>query len=71
MIKSIKARIYFYKSMLHEVLETLVSICLYLEYDGHHCRNPYARYMGSHATVLKGYAENLRAELAKAGGRNE
>lgn len=66
MIKAIKSRIYFYKSMLHEVLETLVSICLYLEFDGHHCRNPYARYMGSHAKVLKEFSEKLKEELVKA-----
>ena len=65
MIKAVKASIYFYKSMLHEILETLISICLYLEFDGHHCKNPYARYMGGHATVVKGFAENLRVELTK------
>ena len=68
MIKRIKR--YFYlrrirKEMQVEVLETLATICLYLEAEGRYGHNPKARYMGMHFKSLKQYSEILREEIAK------
>lgn len=46
-----------------EVLETLATICLYLDFDGHFSRNHYAEHMRSHFEVLKKHTDILRKEL--------
>lgn len=51
------------KRMMHEVLETLASICLWLDYMGRHYHNPYTRHMKSHFDGLKHYSEILRKEI--------
>lgn len=53
----------------HEILETLCTICLYIEHDGHFCHNPYSRYMGSHFTELKSLSNRLREEVLKNGSK--
>jgi len=47
----------------HEILETLCTICLYLEYEGHFDRNPYCKHMGSHFKRLKELSEQVREEV--------
>ena len=47
----------------HEVLETLCTICLYLEHEGRFNRNPYCKHMGSHFNRLKELSEQVREEV--------
>lgn len=61
MFKKVKLKIRFYKCLLVEVIETLCSICLYLECERNY-RNPYQRFMRSHFEQLKKYSEIIRAE---------
>ena len=63
MIKKAKAKVRFYKSLLFEVIETLCSICLYLESDGRFRHNPKSQYMRGHFDALKGYSEEIRNEI--------
>ena len=66
-MKKIKRKILFYKALLVEVLETLCSICLYLDYEGkfNRFRNPRAEYMQSHFEQLKQASAVLRKELSE------
>ena len=66
-MKKIKRKIRFYKSLLVEILETLCSICLYLDFEGtlHHPRNPNAIYMRDHFEQLKQASLVLRKELSE------
>lgn len=64
-MKKIKRKIQFYKAMLVEILETLCSICMYLEIDGRRGHNPWCERMRSHFNVLKGFSEDLRRDLAE------
>lgn len=57
-----KKKIKFYKAILIEIMETLCSICLYLEKDGRYSHNDEARHMRSHFIVLKNLSEVLREE---------
>lgn len=70
MIKKVKAKVRFYKSLLFEVIETLCSICLYLETDGRFQHNPKSQYMRGHFDALKDYSEMLRNEIVD-GRKNE
>ena len=62
-MKKIKKKIIFYKALLMEVLETLCSICLYLESEGR--RNPHCMHMQSHFKMLKDASNVLRKELER------
>lgn len=66
-MKKIKRKILFYKALLVEILETLCSICLYLDYEGrfNRFRNPRADHMHSHFEQLKQASSVLRAELCE------
>ena len=66
-MKKIKRKIRFYKSLLVEILETLCSICLYLDFEGtlHHPRNPKAIYMKDHFEQMKQASLILRKELSE------
>ena len=55
-------KIKFYKSLLIEVVETLCSICLYLDRDGRCNHNDISRFMEGHFKVLKGFSEELRGK---------
>lgn len=55
-----KKKIRFYKALLIEIIETLCTICLYLERDGRYAHNEASRYMRGHFTALKGFSEDLR-----------
>ena len=61
MIKKIK----FYKALLIEIIETLCTICLYLERDGRYSRNEEGWHMRSHFKVLKEFSEDLRTTVRK------
>ena len=64
-MKKIKRKILFYKALLVEIVETLCTICLYLDFEGtlHHPRNPKALYMRDHFEQLKLASSVLRKEL--------
>ena len=55
-----KKRIKFYKSLIIEIVETLCSICLYLERDGKYTHNIMSQHMRNHFEALKKYSENMR-----------
>ena len=55
-----KKKIRFYKTLLVEIIETLCTICLYLEREGRNTHNEALRHMRGHFTVLKDFSEDLR-----------
>jgi len=55
-----KKKIRFYKALLIEIIETLCTICLYLERNGRYTYNEESRYMRCHFTALKEFSEDLR-----------
>lgn len=65
MFKRIKEYFIRQRKIQMEILETLCTICLYLEFDGHYDRNRYAKYMQFHYTALKRLAEELRDKPAE------
>lgn len=60
MFKRIKRYLQLQKRIQHEILETLCTICLYLEYEGQYGKNRYAQYMQIHFAELKQLSEELR-----------
>lgn len=58
MFKKIK----FYKNLLIELIETLATICLYLESDGIRMHNRITPFMKSHFDELKYYSAKLRGK---------
>ena len=53
-------KIRFYKSLLIEIVETLCTICLYLEIEGRRNHNRMmAEHMRSHFECLKGFSEKI------------
>lgn len=62
MFKKIKDYISLQRRIQIEILETLCTICLWLERDGRYDRNPYAQYMGGHFSVLKDLSKELRSK---------
>lgn len=62
MIKKLKNYLTFKRRMQIEMIETLASICLYLNYDGHHGRNRYAEYMIDHFKELTEMSAYLRSK---------
>lgn len=60
MFKRIKKYLNLQRLICFEVLETLATICLYLDYDGHHLRNPYSKHMKDHFVELKAFSEQIR-----------
>lgn len=71
-MKTIKRKILFYKSLLLEIVETLRSICLYLDFDGtvNHHHNPKAAYMRDHFEQLGKASAILKNELSKEAQKN-
>lgn len=55
-----KKKIRFYKALLREIIETLCTICLYLEKDGRYTHIEESRHMRGHFIALKGFSEELR-----------
>lgn len=64
-MRKIKKKILFYKALLVEIVETLCSICLYLESEGRFRHNPHSWHMDSHFKILKQASSVLRSELAE------
>lgn len=57
-----RKRIRFYKGLLIEIVETLCSICLYLESDSRYYHNSKGIHMRGHFNMLKKYSEEMRGE---------
>jgi len=55
----------FYKGLLREIIETLCTICLYLESEAHYSRNRQGNNMRLHFETLKEYSNTLGKELEK------
>ena len=53
-------KIRFYKGLLIEIIETLCTICLYLDCEGRRDHNLYFPFMKGHFDQLKRYSEELR-----------
>lgn len=66
MFKKIKRFLNLQKRIQFEVLETLASICLYLEFDAR--RNRYTEHMRSHFVELKNLSAALRDETNNTEG---
>ena len=66
-MKKIRKKILFYKALLVEILETLCTICLYLDFEGtvYHHKNPKAVYMRSHFEQLEQASSVFRKELSE------
>lgn len=66
-MKKIKRKILFYKALLVEIIETLCTICLYLDFEGTLChhKNPRAIFMKGHFEQLKQASLILRKELSE------
>ena len=50
----------FKNRLVIEVIETLCSICLFMEFEGRRSRNRFAEHMGSHYEELKADSEIMR-----------
>lgn len=59
MFKKIK----FYKRLLFEMVETLCSICLYLDSQGRLQHNTHSEHLRSNAVRLKELSEELRKDI--------
>lgn len=60
LFKKIKRFFNLQKRIQFEILETLATICLYLEFDAG--RRRYTEHMRGHYVVLKRLSEELREE---------
>lgn len=58
-----RKKIRFYKNLLIEIVETLCTICLYLERDGRLKHNEMSIHMRGHFTCLKGFSEDMRGGI--------
>lgn len=57
-----RKRIKFYKEMIIEIIETLCTICLFLDAFGRRNHIPHAEHFHSHFDELKMYSAQLREE---------
>ena len=62
MFKKLKDYFSLQRNIQIETLETLCTICLWLEHDGRHSRNPYSEYMNDHFVALKSLSKELRSK---------
>lgn len=53
------AKIKFYKRLLFEIIETLATICLYLDFEGRRNHNKYFQHMGAHFYELNKFSREL------------
>lgn len=58
-----KKKLKFYKALLIEIIETLCTICLYLEQQGRRSGNEVSRHMRGHFVALKEFSEDLRGGI--------
>lgn len=56
-------KIRFYKHLIIEIIETLCSICLYLESEGRRSHNQMSMHMRSHFDQLKAFSEEMRGDV--------
>ena len=61
MFKKLKDYFYFKRHAQIEILETLCTICLYLEHEGYDRHNPLSKYMNDHFRALKELSQALRS----------
>lgn len=74
MIRKIKH--YFYMRRLQkriqiEVLDTLATICLWLNYDGQRARNPKTRTLMLHFEGIKHYSDILKEDVIRSNNNAE
>lgn len=62
-MKKIKHKIKFYKSLVFEIIETLCTICMYLENDAHHSHNPQAYHLRNHICALKHLSKEIGEDI--------
>lgn len=62
MFKKIKNYFSLQRRIQIEILETLCTICLYLEQHGRHTYNYYTQHMHGHFRCLKDLSKELRGE---------
>lgn len=55
-----REKIRFYRGLIIEIIETLCTICLFLEYEGRIRNNRMTPHMRSHFNELKIYSGVLR-----------
>lgn len=60
-MKKIKRKIGFYKALLIEIIETLCSVCLFLERNARYSHMD-ANHFRSHFRYLKQFSEELRGD---------
>lgn len=60
-MKKIKKKIRFYKALVIEIIETLCSICLFLERNARYSHMD-ANHFRSHFKYLKQFSEELRGD---------
>ena len=65
MFKKIKNYFTFKKRMNIEILETLATICLYLEFDSRTKRNANRVFMRGHFNELKALSSELKRSVYK------
>lgn len=59
--KKLKERRYLQRRAQIEILETLCTICMYLEREGYDRHNPLSKYMNDHFVALKELSRALRS----------
>lgn len=64
-MRKIRSKVLFYKGLLVEILETLCSICLWLNADRLGRYNPHSIHMQEHFNNLKQASVILRGEIAE------
>lgn len=65
-IRKVRTTITFYKALLIEILETLCTICLYIERGSYRDSYPYHSQFRSHFNMLKSYSAVLREENSES-----
>ena len=67
MFKKIKKYFHLQRLICFEVLETLATICLFLDHEGNlsRPRNPYSDYMKDHFNMLKSFSDEIRNDLKR------
>lgn len=60
MIKKIKKYFSLQRKIQLEIIETLITICLYLNYDSHFSRYPRSECFAGHFKSLKSLSDELR-----------
>lgn len=58
-----RKKIRLFKRAIVEIIETLCTICMYLEYEGRHRQpNIYTQYFHSHFRELKQISKEIRGD---------